>query len=77
MDFDWCDGNDDALCSLKTVARNRPVYPPALYTGIACAAELGLPIYVTENGCPDHLDDERRTLWIHGYINQVWRSEFC
>lgn len=51
-----------------------PIYPPSLYTSIACVGQLGVPIYITENGCPDHLDDDRRPMWINGYLSQVVRA---
>lgn len=44
-----------------------PIYPEGLYFAIKRMAELGKPIYVTENGCPDARDD-RRALFIQRYL---------
>lgn len=48
-----------------------PICPSALYASIACVGKLGVPIYITENGCPDRMDDERRPMWIDGYLGAV------
>ena len=44
-----------------------PIYPEGFYHEIAKAAELGVPIYITENGIADAQDD-RRALWIERYL---------
>ena len=36
-------------------------------------SEIGLPIYVTENGIPDDKDD-RRADWIQRYGYAMWRA---
>lgn len=44
-----------------------PVYPEGLYDAIKAVAQLGKPIYITENGVPDWCDD-RRALFIKRYL---------
>ena len=38
---------------------------------VAYASELGVPIYVTENGIPSKKDDDSRREWIDGYLTEV------
>ena len=38
---------------------------------VAYASELGVPIYVTENGIPAKKDDGSREEWINGYLTEV------
>ncbi|HRN78199.1 MAG TPA: family 1 glycosylhydrolase [Candidatus Dependentiae bacterium] len=44
-----------------------PIYPEGLYIALKEMAQLGKPIYVTENGVPDGNDD-RRPLYIKRYL---------
>ena len=48
-----------------------PMYPPSLYRAISYASKLGVPMYITENGCPYLKDDSERTDWINGYLTEV------
>ena len=48
-----------------------PVYPPSLYKAISYASTLGVPVYILENGMPAKEDDNRRSDWINGYLNEV------
>jgi len=48
-------------------------YPVGMYRCLERLAQLGLPIYVTENGIPDAGDDQRpRYLLTH--LHQIWRA---
>ncbi|KAK9814269.1 hypothetical protein WJX72_003165 [[Myrmecia] bisecta] len=51
-----------------------PVYPPSLYRSITYASQLGVPVYVMENGMPSEEDDERREEWINGCLGEVERA---
>ncbi len=44
-----------------------PFYAEGLYHAIAKASELGVPMYITENGIADAQDD-KRALWIERYL---------
>jgi len=44
-----------------------PLYPEGFYDAVTRVAQLGKPIYVTENGIADHSDD-RRALFIRRYL---------
>ena len=44
---------------------------PLLCRAVAYASELGVPIYVTENGIPSKKDDDSREEWINGYLTEV------
>lgn len=50
-----------------------PIYPQGLYHALHHMAEIGLPIYITENGIADsaHKDDWRRVRWIKEYLKSV------
>jgi beta-glucosidase len=48
-------------------------YPEGLYTIIRRLGEYGVPIYITENGLPDH-DDDQRPRWLLAHIGQVHRA---
>jgi len=52
---------------------NYPIYPEAIYRSIKRVSELGVPIFITENGIADAKDD-RRALYIDRYIRAVARS---
>ena len=53
-----------------------PMYPPSLYRAISYASKLGVPMYITENGCPYTKDTSERTDWINGYLTEVrWRPQ--
>lgn len=47
------------------------IYPPSIYRAVAYASELGVPIYVTENGIPSKKDDDSRREWIDGYLTEL------
>jgi beta-glucosidase len=44
-----------------------PIYAEGFYHAIKTAAQLGVPIYITENGIADAKDD-RRDLFIRRYL---------
>lgn len=46
--------------------------PEGLYEGIKWARQFDLPIYITENGCEDSMDDYRRRYTLL-HIHQMWR----
>ena len=52
---------------------NYPIYPEAIYRSIKRVSNLGVPIFITENGIADAKDD-RRALYIDRYIRAVARS---
>lgn len=49
------------------------IYPVGIYKALHHMSEIGLPIYITENGVPDHnnKNDERRVRWIKEYLKAV------
>lgn len=47
--------------------------PEGLYQVIREAGEYGVPVFVTENGLPDH-DDDQRPRWLLAHIAQVHRA---
>lgn len=48
-------------------------YPEGIFRSIRRLAELGLPIYITENGFPDD-DDDQRPRFMLSHLHQVWRA---
>lgn len=48
-----------------------PMFPPSLYRAVTYASKLGVPMYITENGCPYLDDTSERTEWINGYLGEV------
>ena len=54
-----------------TTEMGYPMYPPSLYRSISYASKLGVPMYITENGCPYVADTSERTDWINGYLTEV------
>ncbi|MBN1483874.1 MAG: glycoside hydrolase family 1 protein [Chloroflexia bacterium] len=48
-------------------------YPLGLYRCLLRLAELGLPMYVSENGLPDDNDDQRPR-YILAHLVQLWRA---
>jgi beta-glucosidase len=48
-------------------------YPEGLYHFLLRLKELGLPIYITENGCPD-TDDDLRPRYLVEHLYQIWRA---
>jgi beta-glucosidase len=50
-----------------------PVSPESFYDGILAMGLLGVPLYITENGCPDTTDTYRPD-YIRGYLAQVSRA---
>lgn len=49
------------------------IYPPGLYRVLKRVARYGKPIYITENGLPDH-DDDVRPRFLLTHLAQVWRA---
>jgi beta-glucosidase len=50
-----------------------PMYPESMYEAIVDMADLGKPIYITENGLAD-ADDSLRASFIKKYLSQVFRA---
>ncbi len=50
-----------------------PIYPEGLYRSIERISELGVPIFITENGIADAQDDRRAT-FIERYLYAVSRA---
>jgi len=48
-------------------------YPQGLFRCLRRLARLGVPIYVTENGIPDH-DDDQRPRHLLAHLHQMWRA---
>lgn len=48
-------------------------YPQGLYQIIRWLGEYGVPIYITENGLPDH-DDDQRPRWLLAHIAEIHRA---
>jgi beta-glucosidase len=48
-------------------------YPLGMYRFLQYLANLGLPIYVTENGIPDN-DDDQRPRYLLTHLYQMWRT---
>jgi beta-glucosidase len=48
-------------------------YPQGLFEVIKRLSQLGMPIYITENGIPDD-DDDLRPRYILAHLHQVWRA---
>jgi beta-glucosidase len=49
------------------------VYPRGLYRLLRRLKHTGKPIYITENGLPDH-DDDRRPAFLVNHLKQVWHA---
>ena len=49
------------------------VYPQGLYETLMRVARYGKPIIITENGLPDH-DDDQRPRFLLTHLAQVWRA---
>jgi len=52
---------------IHTDAANAPIYAEGLYRALKKLSSLGVPIYVTENGCADATDD-RRHLYLRRHL---------
>lgn len=53
------------------------LYPHGIFRCIRRLAQLGLPIYVTENGIPDD-DDDQRPRYLLTHLHEIWRAiQFC
>lgn len=48
-------------------------YPEGMYRFLVRLGDLGVPLYVTENGCPDS-DDDLRPRYLAEHLYQVWRA---
>jgi beta-glucosidase len=49
------------------------VYPRGLYYLLKRLKRTGKPIFITENGLPDH-DDDRRPTFLVNHLKQVWHA---
>ena len=49
------------------------VYPRGLYRLLRRLKRTGKPIYITENGLPDH-DDDRRPAFLVNHLKQAWHA---
>ncbi|HLF28757.1 MAG TPA: glycoside hydrolase family 1 protein [Anaerolineae bacterium] len=49
------------------------VYPRGLYHLLRRLGRYGKPLYITENGIPDH-DDDRRPAFLINHLKQVWHA---
>jgi len=49
------------------------VYPRGLYRLLKRVGRYGKPIFITENGLPDH-DDDRRPAFLINHLKQVWHA---
>jgi len=49
------------------------VFPRGLYHLLKRIGRYGKPIYITENGLPDH-DDDRRPAFLINHLKQVWHA---
>jgi beta-glucosidase len=47
--------------------------PGGMYLALKTVAEYGKPIYITENGIPDH-DDDLRPRFLVTYLAEAWRA---
>ena len=69
----WC--KVDGSCYPHEVMTDMPyaIYPKGLYNAIKDVAQLGVPIYITENGVADknNTNDSRRVQWIREYLKAV------
>ena len=45
-----------------------PIYAEGLKNAIVRSAKYNIPMYITETGCADRLDDGRRAAWIDSYM---------
>ncbi len=65
----------DSSCADGETMTDMPyaIYPEGMYKALHHMAEIGLPIYITENGVADHNDenDERRVQWVRTYLKAV------
>jgi beta-glucosidase len=48
-------------------------YPEGMFRFLQRLRALGMPLYVTENGCPDS-DDDQRPRYLLDHLYQVWRA---
>ena len=49
------------------------IYPEGLYRALKRVANLGKPVYVTENGLPD-ADDDQRPCFLLSHLAQIQRA---
>jgi beta-glucosidase len=49
------------------------IYPEGMYRVLRLAGRYGRPIYITENGVPDH-DDDQRAAFIVAHLREAWRA---
>jgi beta-glucosidase len=48
-------------------------YPEGILRCLERVGQLGVPIYITENGVPDD-DDDQRPRYVLSHLHQVWRA---
>ncbi|MBA3751597.1 glycoside hydrolase family 1 protein [Candidatus Dependentiae bacterium] len=72
IEFKWSQLSPDASCMPGETMTDMPyaIYAQGLYDTIVEVAELGLPIYITENGiaAKETTDDTRRKMWFTEYL---------
>jgi beta-glucosidase len=49
------------------------VYPAGIFRAIKYVLRYGKPVYITENGVPDH-DDDLRPAFILTHLREIWRA---
>lgn len=49
------------------------IYPAGLYHALTRVHDLGLPVYITETGLPDH-DDDQRPAFLLSHLAEVYRA---
>jgi beta-glucosidase len=53
------------------------IYPEGLLRMLRRLSKTRLPVYVTENGLPDH-DDDQRPGFLISHLREVWKAvQFC
>lgn len=69
--LDWNMAPSSKVNKVLMADMGYPIDPHSLYKAIASSSQLGLPMYVMENGAPFDKDDTRRTEWINSALQQV------
>ena len=69
--LDWNMAPSSKVNKVLMADMGYPIDPHSLYKAIAWSSQLGLPMYVMENGAPFDKDDTRRTEWINCALEQV------
>ena len=76
LEMQWSNwGKIGGSCYPGEVMTDMPyaIYPKGLYDAIKDVAQIGVPIYITENGIADknNTNDSRRVQWIREYLKAV------